>query len=118
MDAPAGTASATAATAATPSKKTTSSVELRPGHPQRLLTTILPKGTLLFRAIRLRGSDEDPHAMDLFQDFLGHPVGDSFCLSPIHNVFCFPIPYPSLGIYDWNSESEAWKNIMRLWYIV
>lgn len=86
-----------------------SSVQLRPGGEQQLRVVTLPKGTLLFRAIRLRSPSEDPNGMDLFQDFLGYPIGSSFCLSPIHNVYTFPIPYVGFGLYDWTSKAEAWR---------
>ena len=69
----------------------------------------LAKGTLLFRAIYLRDPAKDPHGMDLFQDFLGYPVGSDFCLSPIYNVYCFAIPYVGFGLYDWTTRREAWR---------
>lgn len=69
----------------------------------------LPKGTILFRAIYLRSPAEDPRGQDLFQDLLGFPVGDNFCLSPTHGVYCFAIPYVGFGLFDWTSRSEAWR---------
>jgi hypothetical protein len=75
----------------------------------RVKIVTLPKGTILFRAIYLRDPTEDPNGADLFQDLLGYPVGSDFCLSPIHNVYCFAIPYVGFGLYDWTSRAEAWR---------
>jgi len=50
-------------------------------HP--ILTTILPKGTLLFRGVK-----------DSKSDFAGIPQKDgSYKLTPYHNVFFYPYPF-------------------------
>lgn len=56
--------------------------------------TTLPKGTLLFRGLR-----------DLSQvnaDVAGMLVGNTYCLSPNHNVFFFPFPFidETVGKYE------------------
>lgn len=97
------------AIAATSTPTLVSSVELRVGSSQRLRTVKLSKGTILFRAIYLRNPTDDPYGIDLFQDFLGFPVGAAYCLSPIQNVYTFPIPYVGFGLYDWTTAKEAWR---------
>jgi hypothetical protein len=50
-------------------------------HP--ILTTIIPKGTLLFRGVK-----------DIKSDFAGIPQKDgSYKLTPYHNVFFYPYPF-------------------------
>jgi hypothetical protein len=44
-----------------------------------------------------------------FSDILGIPTEDGFCMSPVHNVFTFPLPYVGFGLYDWTADSPAWN---------
>jgi len=49
----------------------------------RIPTTIIPKGTLLFRGVK-----------DVKSDFAGIPLSDgSYKLTPYHNVFFYPYPF-------------------------
>ena len=57
----------------------------------------IPPGTLLFRGVRLPDISKGEDTRRFFRDFLGIPIGDSFCLTPIQNVFFYPFPHIPFG---------------------
>ena len=57
----------------------------------------LPIGTLLFRGVKLPDVANGDDARLFVREFLGMPNGDSFCLSPVTNVFFYPFPYVAFG---------------------
>jgi hypothetical protein len=75
-----------------------------PGKPHNFVDLV--PGTVLFRAIHIKEGDE---LKTYFSDILGIPTEHGFCMSPVHNVFTFPLPYVGFGLYDWTADSPAWN---------
>lgn len=67
----------------------------------------LPAGTLLFRGIRLPDISKGDDTRLFIRDFLGDPVGDSFCMTPVHNVFFYPFPYIPFGAHTVGKRFNA-----------
>jgi hypothetical protein len=67
----------------------------------------IPAGTLLFRGIRLPDISKGDDSRSFIRDFLGDPVGDSFCLTPVHNVFFYPFPYIPFGAHTVGKKFNA-----------
>ena len=67
----------------------------------------IPAGTLLFRGIRLPDIAKGDDSRSFIRDFLGDPVGDSFCMTPVHNVFFYPFPYVPFGAHTVGKRFNA-----------
>lgn len=67
----------------------------------------IPAGTLLFRGIRLPDIAKGDDTRSFVRDFLGEPVGDSFCMTPVHNVFFYPFPYIPFGAHTVGKRFNA-----------
>ncbi len=67
----------------------------------------LPPGTLLFRGVRLPDSSKGDDMRYFYRDFLGDVKGDSFCLSPTHNVFFYPFPHIQFGAHTVGERFNA-----------
>ena len=67
----------------------------------------IPAGTLLFRGIRLPDIAKGDDTRYFVRDFLGDPVGDSFCMTPVHNVFFYPFPYIPFGAHTVGKRFNA-----------
>ena len=67
----------------------------------------LPPGTLLFRGVRLPDSSKGDDMRYFYRDFLGDVKGDSFCLSPTHNVFFYPFPHIAFGAHTVGERFNA-----------
>ena len=67
----------------------------------------IPAGTLLFRGIRLPDIAKGDDSRSFIRDFLGEPVGDSFCMTPVHNVFFYPFPYVPFGAHTVGKRFNA-----------
>jgi hypothetical protein len=68
----------------------------KPGR-QDLDLVDIPPGTLLFRGVRLPDISKGDDQRYFYRDFLGDVKGDSFCLTPTHNVFFYPFPHIPFG---------------------
>lgn len=61
----------------------------------------LPKGTVLFRALKLPDVREGQDIRYFYRDFLGNPESiNQTCVSPVHNTFFYPFPYVAFGAND------------------
>jgi hypothetical protein len=57
----------------------------------------LPAGTILFRGLKVPKPED---AKYFYRDFLGDSEPGKVCLSPVHNVFFYPVPYVAFGAHD------------------
>lgn len=67
----------------------------------------LPPGTLLFRGVRLPDMTKGDDPRYFYRDFLGDVKGESFCLSPVHNVFTYPFPHIAFGAHTVGERFNA-----------
>lgn len=57
----------------------------------------IPAGTVLFRGLKVPKPED---AKYFYRDFLGDSEPGKVCLSPVHNVFFYPVPYVAFGAHD------------------
>lgn len=67
----------------------------------------IPKGTLLFRGHKLPDIEAGEDERLFVREFLGHPQGDVFYMSPIHQTFFYPYPHAPFGIKIMNDETHT-----------
>jgi len=64
-------------------------------------TIIIPKGTILFRGVNI--VDEKKY-YNIFNDLIGYRNDKYFSISPIMNVFFYPVPYVSDAVNIYNTH--------------
>jgi hypothetical protein len=64
-------------------------------------TIIIPKGTVLFRGINIENNKNIHY---IFNDLIGYQSDKYFSISPIMNVFFYPVPYMSDSVNIYNTH--------------